>query len=489
MKRHIILTGVVLTVMASCTQSELKETATEKVIGFRTPAITKGTELTTSNLGEFYATALLSSDDGTFRPYFENARFIDFVDFYTSTPAYYWPADDIELTFAAYAPSLEISAELSDDSKDVILADFAPDSDISKHKDLITAKATGSAADAGTGVEIAFRHRLAQINFNAKNDNPDYIYRIKGYRIGNVLAQGSYSILTDSWTTGQGTATYTGLLENPVELSSNMTSLTNGDNAMVIPQQLTGWDVNDPMDKGSYIAVLINITTKDGAQVYPGGDKGSYDWIGVPLGLNLSASYRYNLNLDFSNSAGYVAPELEDDVNNTPGTLVGNELALGIEISDWEDKIITPTANNEIAGIWRLFSFEQENFRDDGTVEWYIANIEDAETEEERNEIHEMFQVYVSMFVYMKIPAAGNYIIPLNDDGTETDNKIPFTYVNRNLIISGMQTEDGWTIPHVESIEDDPERPGEKIRVLKIDRENTSSKHNQYLRFHFTPEA
>ena len=207
------------------------------------------------------------------------------------------------------------------------------------------------------------------------------------------------------------------------------------------------------------------------------------------MGLNLSASYRYNLNLDFSNSAGYVAPELEDDVNNTPGTLVGNELALGIEISDWEDKIITPTANNEIAGIWRLFSFEQENFRDDGTVEWYIANIEDAETEEERNEIHEMFQVYVSMFVYMKIPAAGNYIIPLNDDGTETDNKIPFTYVNRNLIISGMQTEDGWTIPHVESIEDDPERPGEKIIVLKIDRENTSSKHNQYLRFHFTPEA
>ena len=141
MKKHIILTCMALATLASCSYNELKEAAPAKTIGFRTPAITKGSELNRSNLKEFYVTALMQ--DG--KPYFENVKFMDVVDYFTSNPSYYWPSDDTRLAFYAYAPALDIQAEMTPEK--IFLKDFTQSENISEHKDRIVAKAVGYDAE------------------------------------------------------------------------------------------------------------------------------------------------------------------------------------------------------------------------------------------------------------------------------------------------------------------------------------------------------
>lgn len=61
------------------------------------------------------------------------------------------------------------------------------------------------------------------------------------------------------------------------------------DNAMLIPQQLAAWTPDTDKanaNKGAYLAVKVNITTKAGARVYPVASVGEYDWAAVAIGTN-----------------------------------------------------------------------------------------------------------------------------------------------------------------------------------------------------------
>lgn len=84
------------------------------------------------------------------------------------------------------------------------------------------------------------------------------------------------------------------------------------DNAMLIPQQLTAWTPDTDKtntNKGAYLAVKVNITTKDGARVYPVASVGEYDWVAVAVDTNWQPGQKYVYTLDFSNGAGKVDPE------------------------------------------------------------------------------------------------------------------------------------------------------------------------------------
>lgn len=72
------------------------------------------------------------------------------------------------------------------------------------------------------------------------------------------------------------------------------------DNAMLIPQQLIAWTPDTDKtntNKGAYLAVKVNITTKDGARVYP--SVGEYDWVAVAVQYQVGARSEVRLYAGF----------------------------------------------------------------------------------------------------------------------------------------------------------------------------------------------
>lgn len=96
-------------------------------------------------------------------------------------------------------------------------------------------------------------------------------------------------------------------------------------------------------NKGAYLAVKVNITTKDGARVYPAESVGEYDWAAVAVGTNWQAGKKYIYTLDFSEGAGKVDSEKEQPEDPTvdpfdPGEdILGSPIKFTVEVSEWED--------------------------------------------------------------------------------------------------------------------------------------------------------
>ena len=427
---------------------------------------------------------------------------MDVVDYFTSNPSYYWPSDDTRLAFYAYAPALDIQAEMTPEK--IFLKDFTQSENISEHKDLIVAKAVGYDAEnaAESGVSIDFSHKTAQLAFYGRNTNTEYIYTVKGLRIGNLLSKGTLDLDRGTWELEEETTVYTGYRSQGQTLTDLYQSIMDdGDNAMVLPQTLEKfWNPENPADGGAYFGILINITTKDGAQVYPGGDEGTFDWIAAPLNFtaNLYEGYRYNIYLDFSMGAGWVAPDVEDNVNNTPGTVLGNRLDLNAEVTEWVEKQTTPTKVSELVGEWKLYYFSHQDY--DMSTEPPVEKdnlqeivIDENITTDDLNRIKEL----AGALCYFRIPESGDYIIPLDEDGKDLNQTINFSYRDYETYEDGKKkalyihelADEGWTIPYIFSIVDDPDSPGQKIITLKVDRRGLNSDHVQILKFYFTPLA
>lgn len=118
---------------------------------------------------------------------------------------------------------------------------------------------------------------------------------------------------------------------------------TANNNAMLLPQQLVAWaSATDKTNNanGAYIALKIQITTKDGARVYPA--KGDYDWAAVAIDTNWEAGKKYVYTLDFSNGAGKVDPEKPKPVDPTdpfnPGEdIFGKPIKFTVTVTSWTD--------------------------------------------------------------------------------------------------------------------------------------------------------
>ena len=193
------------------------------------------------------------------------------------------------------------------------LADFEPATTIADQKDFITATATGSKTDEAAGVALTFGHRLSQIEIKAKNTNDGYVYKVQGVRIGQPVSKATFDFGTTSWQLGSVKtnyeATYAGSEKTLTATAASIMAVAD-DNAMLIPQQLIAWTPDTDKtntNKGAYLAVKVNITTKDGARVYP--SVGEYDWVAVAVNTKWEPGQKYVYTLDFSNGAGKVDPE------------------------------------------------------------------------------------------------------------------------------------------------------------------------------------
>ena len=246
--------------MASCSQDET--IGINKGIGFRTSAdnLTRGAEITTNNIEEFNVSAF----DPTGATYFKEAKFTGKQgEAYISDPLYYWPGDDTQLTFRAYAPTTGISGTMTlalDDNNNT-LTSFSPKDNIAEQVDLIYATATGKkSTNEANGVKLDFKHMLSQIEIKAKNDNKGYVYKVKGVKIAYIKKQGNLNFdkavsetateKENAWSNlSDDKAIYTvqydteiTLGEEAVTIMDKENSKANG-NAMLIPQQLTAWAI------------------------------------------------------------------------------------------------------------------------------------------------------------------------------------------------------------------------------------------------------
>lgn len=343
MKKSFFLAAAAALAMTSCSNDEMTDINNGNTIGFRAATQTRATETTTANLENFFVTAF----KGT-ATYFNAVEFTKEGSAFTSDPAYYWPGDNSELSFFAYSPKAEdLGGTLNIASSGITLSNFSPASEISDQVDFITATTTGKKSENEAGVELAFAHQLSQIEIKAKNTNDAYVYKVVGVRIGQPISNGTFEV--NEWKYGTTKSNYKANCME-VTLGSDAVSLMGeGGNAMLIPQQLVKWDSeNDKTNetKNAYLAVNVQITTKDGVRIYPA--KTDYDWAAVGIDTKWEAGKKYVYTLDFSKGAGNVDPEKPtptdpDDTFDPGDPILGSPIIfVNVTVSEWTPAIDVP---------------------------------------------------------------------------------------------------------------------------------------------------
>lgn len=330
-KTPLFLLGLATLSLASCTEEEPVSINQGASISFRPAMDTRAEETTNANLSEITVSAFLNN-----QAFFNQLAFKkDTEGYFSSTPEYYWPGDNSEISFYAYSPAAPGGTlTLTNDTK--TLTDFSPASDISQQVDFITSEATGNKeANESSGVQLDFDHRLSQIEVMAKADNEAYVFKVSGVRIGQPVSKGSFDFSTKNWSLAEDKAIYDETYDTPVTLTKDPVSVMGSEgNAMLIPQQLTAWDPeNDGANssKGAYLSVRLQINTAAGAQVYPFPSDTNCIWAAIPINTNWEAGKKYVYVLDFSHGGGYVDPN--DPVPGDP--ILGGPIKFTVNVADW----------------------------------------------------------------------------------------------------------------------------------------------------------
>lgn len=338
-----LLTAFAALAMVSCSDDEpLSVAESQHAIRFR-PAmgnVTRATETTNANLSAINVAAFLNNQ--LYFPVLEFDKGSDGV--FTSTTEYYWPTDDSQLSFTAYAPA-NPGGDVAIDAGSKEMTGFSPAAAMADQVDFITAEATGyRSANEASGVELTFAHKLSQIKILAKTDNQTYTYKVTGVKIAQPVAKGDYDFTADTWTLGTDKAVYEETYTEPVELNSTPASVMgDGGSAMLIPQQLTAWDIaNDSTNtaKGAYLAVKLEVATAaTGVIVYPFPSEPDSQWAAIPVDTDWQPGKTYIYTLDFTHGAGNVDPQ-----DPKPGTpVLGGPIRFTVDVADWvNDNIDLP---------------------------------------------------------------------------------------------------------------------------------------------------
>ncbi|RLT81945.1 fimbrillin family protein [Bacteroides acidifaciens] len=368
MKQKLFLAAMAAIAMTSCSNDETLEinTGTERAIDFRTAMATRAIETTISNLDSFYVTAF--NENIINAPYFKDLKFKKREEnstIFVSEDKYYYPGDGTNLTFYAYAPSAEelgsgSNLEIDNTIKNLTLKGFSPADSIPDQVDFIATKTTGNNKNNVDSVPLVFKHCLSQIEIKAIQQNPNnsYSFEIKGVRIAQAISKGDFDFTAfaseseSGWNLSAYTdkQIYTYEFDEPKDMAQGASLMDKCGGAMLIPQQLTAWDVvndKDNTSKGAYISLLLKITTKDGALVYPfkkDAEAGkTHAWAAIPVNATWEAGKKYVYRLNFASGAGYVDPEEK----NYPGKpILDGEVKFDVEVTDWESHDYTGNMEN-----------------------------------------------------------------------------------------------------------------------------------------------
>lgn len=274
-----------------------------------------------------------------------------------------WPAT-ATLHFFAYAPT-DLVASITNTEK--VINNFVPKKALADQQDIVTAYNTGTKAANQNGVDLKFRHALTQIEILATNEDVlRYKVEVLGSKLVRVKSKGNMTFPTDansaaSWTVDGTTDSYSDKLPAAITLNATPQRVMNdGNNWMMLPQQLTAWD--KASNDGAYIAVLLRISYAGGDAIYPNKKEGApaakFAYAAIPVATNWKIGHKYTYTLKFFGSgggAGFIADELTDlsnptdpDIDATPkadwdaDTMIGQPIIDGVinfnvTIEDWVD--------------------------------------------------------------------------------------------------------------------------------------------------------
>ena len=168
MKKFFVIAVAAVAAMASCSKTDLIETANDQnAINFNAffHKATKANLTTSDNIAAFEVTAMLGTNT-----YFSQIAVSKSGSAWTYSPVQYWPATG-ELDFFAWAPTTSGTGITRSAYNDFIVA---PAQDAASQYDFVVARTQGTK-DATTGngakndVTINFRHAMSQIDVNSAN--------------------------------------------------------------------------------------------------------------------------------------------------------------------------------------------------------------------------------------------------------------------------------------------------------------------------------
>lgn len=270
---------------------------------------------------------------------------------WVSNPPQKWGGNS-QLSFFLTSPKLSEWAtdfELTADNKAQELL-ITIGENISTQKDYVVAYLPNANKDEfNKPTEAHLKHVLSSVVIKAKNTNDAFVYQVKGIRLNGVNRRASVNFLTESASySAIDTRTYELTYSTAVTLNGESQSLMgSAQNAILAPQPKEGtlahrWDGSAPaLSTQSYISVLVNITSKYGAQVYPAG--GGFGWVAIGVPYEWESGKKYVYTLDFSDGAGRVDPNPGDAVHPGVGDpalgkpILGKRVKFGIAVSPWGD--------------------------------------------------------------------------------------------------------------------------------------------------------
>ena len=270
---------------------------------------------------------------------------------WVSNPPQKWGGNS-QLSFFLTSPKLSEWAtdfELTADNKAQELL-ITIGEDISTQKDYVVAYLPNANKDEfNKPTEAHLKHLLSSVVIKAKNTNDAFVYQVKGIRFNGVNRQAYVNLSTESASfRAIDTRTYELTYSTAVTLNGESQSLMgSAQNAILAPQPKEGtlaqrWDgYVPPSSLQTYISVLVNITSKYGAQVYPAG--GGFGWVAIGLPYEWESGKKYVYTLDFSDGAGRVDPNPGDAVHPGVGDpalgqpILGKRVKFGIAVSPWGD--------------------------------------------------------------------------------------------------------------------------------------------------------
>lgn len=271
---------------------------------------------------------------------------------WVSNPPQKWGGNS-QLSFFLTSPKLSEWAtdfELTAENKAQELL-ITISEDISTQKDYVVAYLPNANKDEfNKPTEAHLKHVLSSVEIKAKNTNDAFRYEVKGIRLNGVNEKAKVNFSTESAAPNDATTTrsYEQTYAPAITLNGGDQSLMGiAQNAILAPQPAEGtlaqrWGGEAPADdKSTYISVLVNITSKYGAQVYPAG--GGFGWVAIGVPYVWESGKKYVYTLDFSDGAGRVDPNPGNDVH--PGVsdpalgkpILGKRVKFGIAVSPWGD--------------------------------------------------------------------------------------------------------------------------------------------------------
>ena len=383
MKKAFYMMAAAAIALSSCSSEETTDVAKSTAISFR-PTVgfnSRGAELNNTNFTDMWVYAYdLKAIQGTGNG-FEGEKFTKqgtSNDFLPDTPLF-WQAGS-ELRFFAINPVKNNWHGTLDINKTIAsLTNVNIPTNIEEQKDLVIGSQSANANNHmdGSGVALTLNHILSQINFKAVNTNKRLTYHIAAIRIVNAKNGGSYSFNPTQSQTGVWAGKQTPEVTYELDFKNNAIELNGTDDkkeafltreghgAMLVPQTLAPWNGKEvdettaPYDKGSYIALLVNVRYTNGSYVYPKNANGdeNYGWIAVPLPVNndtndeaewkMGNKYIYTLNLsEGCGKVDPVKPNPEGGVVNPDGAtdpkpganIFGKPIKFTVTLATWTDK-------------------------------------------------------------------------------------------------------------------------------------------------------